>query len=58
MRLNLSNKIIIILVILIIAWLFFRIIKLLIPLILIAIVVGWLWDMFDSKGNNTKYRKY
>jgi len=46
---NLKTKIIIILVILIVAWLFLRIIRLLIPLVLIAIVVGWVWDVFDKK---------
>jgi hypothetical protein len=55
---KLSNKIIIILVILIVGWLFFRIMKLLIPLILIAIVIGWVWDVFDSKGKGNKYDSY
>ncbi len=56
---KLSNKIIIILVILIVGWLFIRIVKLLIPLVLMAIVIGWIWDVFDSKkGGGNKYDKY
>ena len=59
MRPKLSNKIIIILVILIVGWLFIRVIKLLIPLLLMAIVIGWIWDVFDSKkGGRNKYDKY
>ena len=54
---KLSNKIIIVLVVLIVGWLFIRVIRLLIPLVLIAIAVGWIWDIFDSKGGN-KYDKY
>jgi hypothetical protein len=55
---KLSNKIIIILIVLIIGWLFIRVVRLLIPLVLIAVVIGWVWDIFDSKGRGNKYDKY
>ena len=41
-----------------ILWLFIRIIRLLIPLVLLAIVIGWVWDVFDSKGGGNKYDNY
>jgi hypothetical protein len=55
---SLSNKIIIVLVVLVIGWLFLRIARLLIPLIIIAIIVGWVWDVFDTKKGGNKYDKY
>ena len=54
---SLRNKILIVLVILIVVWMFIRIVRMLIPLILIAIAVGWIWDIFDSKEKD-KYDGY
>ncbi|MGV6860646.1 MAG: hypothetical protein ACWA41_02690 [Putridiphycobacter sp.] len=56
MKPDLKSKILIVLVILIVGWLFIRIIRLLIPLVLIAIAVGWIWDVFDNKEK--KYDDY
>jgi len=56
---KLSNKIIIVFIVLIVGWLFIRVIRLLIPLVLIAIVIGWVWNIFDSKkGRSNKYDKF
>ena len=56
---KLSNKIIIVFIVLIVGWLFIRIVRLLIPIVLIAIAIGWIWDVFDSKkGDSNKYDKY
>jgi hypothetical protein len=44
---SLKFKIVIVLIILIVAYLIINIIRFLIPLILIAIVVGWVWNLLD-----------
>jgi hypothetical protein len=46
---SLRTKIIIVLVTLLTVWFIWRVVRLLIPLIIIAIAVGWLWDVLDKK---------
>ncbi|MBL4662068.1 MAG: hypothetical protein JKY22_00505 [Flavobacteriaceae bacterium] len=52
MQLNLKFKIIIVFLVLIIAWFFIRMIMLLIPLVIIAIMIGFIWDFADGREKN------
>lgn len=52
MQLNLKFKIIIVFLVLIIAWLFIRMIMLLIPLVIIAVIIGFIWDVADGRKEN------
>ena len=50
MKLGLRSKIIIVLLILLIAWFIWRIvIHVLIPLAIVAIIIGWIWNLLDNK---------
>jgi len=55
---SLKNKIIIVFFILLIGWFFIRILKLLIPLVIIAIALGWVWNIFDNEKDDNNYRGY
>ena len=58
MKTSATLKIIIVFFILLIGWLFIRIARLLLPIVLIAIVIGLLWDWADPKSGNKKYDDY
>jgi hypothetical protein len=56
MQLNLKFKIIIVFLVLIIGWLFIRMMMLLIPLVIIAVIIGFIWDVADGRGKNKRGR--
>lgn len=58
MRPQLLVKILIIFGIMLAAWFFYRIIRLLLPMFLIAIAVGYLWDWSSNNQKNDKYDNY
>lgn len=49
MKPSARNKILIVFFVLLVGWLFIRIARLLIPLIAIAVVVGFIWDWADDR---------
>jgi hypothetical protein len=49
MKLSARTKIIIVFFILLIGWFFIRMVRLLIPLVIIAIIVGFIWDWLDGR---------
>ena len=56
MRPNIGTKILIVFVILLAGWFFIRTVRLLIPVLIIAIVVGYIWDWTDKRSD--KYDNY
>ncbi len=58
MKSSATVKILIVFFVLLIGWFFVRIARLLIPIVLIAIVVGLLWDWADPKSGSKKYDDY
>jgi len=57
MRPSTRNKILIVFTVLLIFWLLSRALRLLIPLIIIAVIIGGLWDWVDrgKKNGRNKY---
>ncbi|NOQ70631.1 MAG: hypothetical protein GQ574_01435 [Crocinitomix sp.] len=52
MKPSARNKIIIVFFVLLIGWFFIRMVRLLIPLVIIAIIVGFIWDWFGERDKN------
>ncbi|MFK8038832.1 MAG: hypothetical protein AB8B74_11115 [Crocinitomicaceae bacterium] len=57
MRSPLIFKIVIVFSVLLAIWFFIRIVRFLLPMLLIAIVIGYLWDWSSGKGGD-KYDDY
>jgi len=55
MKSSARNKILIVFFVLLAVWFFIRVIRMLIPLVIIAIIVGFIWDWADDKGRKNQY---
>ena len=51
-------KIVIVFAALLSVWFFYRIMRFLLPMLLIAIVIGYLWDWSSGGSNKDKYDDY
>ncbi len=59
MRPGLGFKILTVFAILLAFWFFYRVVRLLLPLLIMAIVIGYLWDLMSrSNKKNNKYDDY
>ena len=59
MRPALGVKILIVFAILLAFWFFYKVVKLLLPMLLVAIVVGYLWDWSTrSSSRNDRFDDY
>jgi hypothetical protein len=55
---TLPTKIFIVLIVLVTISLLAKMARFLIPFIILAVIIGWLWDLFDKNGGRRNYTKY
>ena len=48
---SVGSKILIVFIILLIGWFFVRVLRMIIPMVIIAIIVGFVWDLIDGKDD-------
>jgi hypothetical protein len=58
MRSSLINKIAVVFALMLVFWFFFRIVRLLLPMLLVAIVIGFLWDWASGGPKGDKFDDY
>ncbi|MFK8046304.1 MAG: hypothetical protein AB8B72_12485 [Crocinitomicaceae bacterium] len=51
-------KIVIVFMALLSIWFFYRVVRFLLPMLLLAIVLGFIWDWASGSGKSDKYDDY